>query len=125
LTIVVFNNSTLGMVELEMLVEGFPPAGTGLGHVDYARIASAIGLNAVRGPEPRGLRDALAPALASAAPTLVAVGTDPCALSLPPHITVKQIRGFATGAGKTVLAGGVGKMFEMARSNLRNIRAVR
>jgi pyruvate dehydrogenase (quinone) len=32
-----------------------------------------------------------------------------------------MVHGFALAAGKTVLAGSVGAMVEMARSNLRNI----
>jgi pyruvate dehydrogenase (quinone) len=124
LTVVVFNNSSLGMVELEMLVEGFPPHGTGLGDVDYARIATAIGIDAIRITDPGEVRDGLAAALGSPRPVLVDVVTDPHALSLPPAVTAEQIRGFATAAGKTVLEGGVGKMLDLARSNLRNIRAL-
>ena len=32
-----------------------------------------------------------------------------------------QVKGFALAAGKTVPDGGVGKMLEMARANVRNI----
>lgn len=124
LTIVVFNNSSLGMVELEMLVEGFPSHGTSLGHVDYAAIAAAAGLESIRIVDPGDVRTGLARALASSTPTLVDVVTDPNALSLPPHVTARQIRGFATAAGKTVVAGGVGRMLDMARSNLRHVRAL-
>jgi pyruvate dehydrogenase (quinone) len=123
-TIVVFNNGSLGMVELEMLVEGFPAHGTGLGDVDYAAIATQAGIGAVRVTSPEALREALARALAVDGPTLVDVVTDPNALSLPPHVTAHQIRGFATAATKTVLTGGVGKMLDLARANLRNIRAL-
>jgi len=124
LTIVVFNNGSLGMVELEMLVEGFPAHGTDLGSVDYAAIATHAGIGAVRVTSPDLLRDALARALAVDGPALVDVATDPNALSLPPHVTAQQIRGFATAATKTVLTGGVGKMLDLARANLRNIRAL-
>lgn len=123
-TIVVFNNSALGMVELEMLVEGFPSHGTSLGDVDYAKVAAAIGLDSTRIVHPGDLRSGLGRALASSKPTLVDVVTDPNALSMPPHVTARQVRGFAAAAGKTVLAGGVGKMLDIARSNLRNIRAL-
>lgn len=54
-------------------------------------------------------------------PALIDVVTDPHALSLPPKITREQVSGFALSAGKTVLDGGVGRMVQMARSNLRNI----
>jgi pyruvate dehydrogenase (quinone) len=124
LTVVVFNNSALGMVDLEMLVEGFVPHGTSLGEVDYARIAADAGLAAVRITEPADVRDGLAQALSSPGPALVDVVTDPNALSLPPRITGEQIRGFVTGAGKAVLAGGVGKMLNLARTNLRNVRGL-
>lgn len=107
-----------------MLVEGYPAHGTDLGDVNYAQIARAAGLDAVRITEPGDLRASLARALASPTPTLVDVVTDPNALSLPPRVTGQQIRGFATAATKTVLAGGVGKMMEMARSNVLNIRAL-
>ena len=50
--------------------------------------------------------------------------TDPYALSIPAHITAAQIRGFATAAGKTAFTGGVGKMLDLARANLRNIRTL-
>ncbi|HEY8340969.1 MAG TPA: pyruvate dehydrogenase [Egibacteraceae bacterium] len=124
LTVVVFNNSSLGMVELEMLVEGLPAHGTTLDAVDYAAIARAAGLEAVRITSPGEVRDGLADALATPRPVLVDVVTDPNALSLPPNVTVQQIRGFAMAAGRTVLAGGVGKMLDLARSNLRNVRGL-
>jgi pyruvate dehydrogenase (quinone) len=47
--------------------------------------------------------------------------TDPNALSVPPHITAAQVKGFALAAGKVVLDGGVGNMLELARANVRNI----
>jgi pyruvate dehydrogenase (quinone) len=124
LTVVVFNNSALGMVELEMLVDGFPAYATRPGDVNYAAIAAAVGLESVRITEPDQLRDGLELALASSKPTLVDVVTDPYALSIPAHITAAQIRGFATAAGKTAFTGGVGKMLDLARANLRNIRTL-
>jgi hypothetical protein len=48
-------------------------------------------------------------------------GTDPNALSIPPYITGTQMAGFALAATKVVLDGGVGRMLQMARANLRNI----
>ncbi|GLY84652.1 hypothetical protein [Actinoallomurus iriomotensis] len=54
-------------------------------------------------------------------PALVDVVTDPAALSIPPHITGEQLTGFALSASKMVINGGVGRMLQLARSNLRNI----
>ena len=55
------------------------------------------------------------------AKALLDVVTDPDALEIPPHITKEEAAGFALSAGRTVLAGGVGQMLHVARTNLRNI----
>jgi pyruvate dehydrogenase (quinone) len=119
--IVVFNNSALGMIRLEMMVDGLPPYQTDNGDVDYAAIARAAGIHAVRIEHPADVRDGLSEALAYPGPSLVDLVTDPNALSMPPHITAAQVKGFALAAGKIVLDGGVGGMLELARANVRNI----
>ncbi|MEV4597968.1 pyruvate dehydrogenase [Amycolatopsis sp. NPDC049253] len=118
--VVVFNNATLGMVKLEMLVDGLPDFGTDHAPVNFAAIAQACGIHATRVEDPRDVREALAKAFVHPGPAVVELVTDPNALSIPPHITGAQVRGFALGASKTVLNGGVGKMVELARTNLRN-----
>ncbi|MEU3462085.1 pyruvate dehydrogenase [Streptomyces sp. NPDC006733] len=119
--IVLFNNSSLGMVELEMLVAGLPASGTTNRNPDFAAVARACGAYGVRVEKPKDLRDALRGAFKHKGPALVDVVTDPNALSIPPKITGEQIGGFALSMSKTVLDGGVGKMLQMARSNLRNV----
>lgn len=119
--IVLFNNSSLGMVELEMMVEGLPAYGTTNRNPDFAAVARAAGAYGVRVEKPKELRSALRDAFRHKGPALVDVVTDPHALSLPPKITGEQIGGFALSVGKVVLDGGVGKMVQMARSNLRNV----
>ena len=52
---------------------------------------------------------------------LIDIVTDPDALAMPPKITLEQMSGFATAGGKIVLGGGVGKMVNLAKSNVRNI----
>ncbi len=119
--IITFNNSALGMVKLEMLVDGLPDYQTDNSSFDYAAIAQAVGLHSVRVEQPADIRAGLAEALAHPGPALVDLVTDPDALSIPPHITAAQMKGFALGAGKVVLDGGVGRMVELARANVRNI----
>ena len=119
--IVTFNNSSLGMVKLEMLVDGIPDFGTDHASVDYAAIARAAGIHAIRIEQPKDVRAGLREALAHPGPALVDLVTDPNVLSMPPHVSAAQVRGFALAATKVVLSGGVGRMLEMARSNLRNI----
>jgi pyruvate dehydrogenase (quinone) len=71
--------------------------------------------------DPRDVRAALAEAMGRDGPVLVDLVTDPNALSMPPHITMDEVAGFALAASKIVLGGGVGRMLDVARSNLRNI----
>jgi pyruvate dehydrogenase (quinone) len=119
--IITFDNSALGMVELEMLVDGLPDYQTDNSSFDYSAIARAVGIHAVRVEQPLDVRPAIGEALAHPGPVLVDLVTDPDALSIPPHITAAEIKGFTTAAGKIVLEGGVGRMLELARANVRNI----
>ncbi|MGA5003450.1 pyruvate dehydrogenase [Streptomyces koyangensis] len=119
--VVLFNNSSLGMVELEMLVGGLPAFGTTNQNPDFAAVARACGAYGVRVEKPKQLAGALKDAFKHDGPALVDVVTDPNALSIPPNIKAEMVTGFALSASKMVLDGGVGKMLQMARSNLRNI----
>jgi pyruvate dehydrogenase (quinone) len=121
LKIVLFNNTSLAMVKLEMLVAGMPDFETDHSPVDYSAIARAAGLDAVRVTQPADVCDGLADALGREGPALIELITDPNALSMPPSITAEQIKGFALATSKIVLDGGVGRMIDLARSNLRNI----
>ncbi|MFE4593225.1 pyruvate dehydrogenase [Streptomyces laurentii] len=119
--VVLFNNSSLGMVELEMLVGGMPSYGTTNKNPDFAAVARAAGAYGVRVEKPKQLAGALKDALRHRGPALVDIVTDPNALSIPPKISADMVTGFALSAGKIVLDGGVGRMVQMARSNLRNV----
>ncbi|MCB7135014.1 pyruvate dehydrogenase [Cellulosimicrobium marinum] len=119
--VVLFDNASLGMVRLEMLVDGLPMFGTESPQVDYAAVATAIGIPAVRVEKPKDVRRALEDALHRPGPALVDVVTDPRALSIPPTITAGQVRGFAAAMSKEVLGGGMGEVVSMARANLRNV----
>ena len=119
--VVVFNNSTLGMVKLEMLVNGLPDFQTDVPDTNYAEIARAIGFHAERVEDASRLEAAYREAFAAPGPALVEVITDPNALSLPPAITGGQVVGFATAMSKIVLNRGIAEAFSMATSNMRNI----
>ncbi|MEU9579079.1 pyruvate dehydrogenase [Streptomyces chilikensis] len=119
--VVLFNNSSLGMVELEMLVAGLPSHGTANTNPDFAAVAEACGAFGVRVERPKDLAGALKAAFRHKGPALVDVVTDPNALSIPPKIKKEMVTGFALSASKVVLDGGVGRMLQMARSNLRNV----
>ena len=119
--VVVFDNSALGMVKLEMEVAGIPDWGTALKNPNFAKMAEAVGVLGVRIEDPSEVRAGLERALAHPGPVLVDVVTDPNALSLPPHVTVKQAAGFALAMAKLTLSGHVDEVVDTIESNLRNI----
>lgn len=104
-----------------MLVAGLPSYGTTNRNPDFSAIARAAGAFGVRVEKPKQLAGALKEAFAHKGPALVDVVTDPNALSIPPRISAEMVTGFALSASKIVLDGGVGRMVQMARSNLRNV----
>jgi pyruvate dehydrogenase (quinone) len=99
--IVTFNNSSLGRVQLEMLVDGSPDHETDNGSFDYAAIAKAAGIHSVRVEQPGDIRGGLREALAHRGPALVDLVTDPNALSIPPHITAEEVKGFRARGEQT------------------------
>jgi pyruvate dehydrogenase (quinone) len=119
--VIVFNNSSLGMVRLEMMVAGDPPFETDHDQVDYAAIAAGAGFFTRRVTEPGDLQEAAKEVLAHDGPALLDVVTTPDALEIPSHITAEEARGFSLSVGKMVLHGGVGQLAELARVNVRNI----
>lgn len=120
-TIVVFNNSTLGMVKLEMLVDGMPDYGVDVPAVDYAAVATALGIWSRRVDKPVDVEQAFRDAFDHDGPALVDVVTDPLALSIPPTISGEQVSGFALAVSKIVMNGGMGEAVKMAKANIRNI----
>ena len=95
ITVVVFNNTKLGMVKLEMEQVGLPEYGTDLDNPDFAELGRAMGLEAVQVSEPEDLADALRTAVQSPKPYLVEVLTNPDEVSVPGEIEPSQVYGFA------------------------------
>ncbi len=75
--IITFDNSSLGMVKLEMLVDGIPDYETDHAPVNYAAIAEAAGLHAVRIEQPHDVRAGLTEALQHPGPALVDLAPTP------------------------------------------------
>ncbi|HET7305651.1 MAG TPA: pyruvate dehydrogenase, partial [Segeticoccus sp.] len=119
--VVLFNNSTLGMVKLEMLVDGLPDYGVDVPDTNYTAIAEAMGFHAQRVVKPGDIEQAYRDAFRHKGPALVELITDPQALSLPPKVTGEQVFGFATAMSKIVLNKGAGEVVSMARSNMRHL----
>ena len=119
--LVVFNNSSLNFIELEMKAAGFVTWGTGLDNPDFAALAQAMGIHAVRVEESSQLPAALKEVLEHDGPALIDVVTERHELSIPPSITAEQVKGFALYAFRTVMSGRGDELIDLARTNLRQI----
>ena len=84
--LVVFDNSALGMVKLEMEVNGLPDFQTDLKNPNFAKVAEAMGMMGVRIENPADVSSGLKKALQQSGPALIDVVTDANAVSLPSHI---------------------------------------
>jgi acetolactate synthase-1/2/3 large subunit len=79
-TVILLNNGILGFQKhAELHTWGAHTSAVAFAPVDHVAIAAACGADAVRVETPATLRDTLAAALSSGAPTLVEVMTDPAA----------------------------------------------
>jgi pyruvate dehydrogenase (quinone) len=119
--IVVLNNGSLSFVELEMKADGIVNYGTDLDNPDFAEVARAVGLYGVRVEDPGELDDALRAAFAHPGPSLVDVVTARQELALPPKISFQQASGFTLWATRSVLSGDGSTVFEVAKTNLRQL----
>ncbi len=115
----VFNNGSLGFVELEQKVEGLLDAYTNLENPDFARVAQAIGFQASRVERAEDLEAAVRAWLAEPGPALLDVLTDRMELVIPPKIEPGQIFGTALYSAKALLSGRAGDVWELAVQNLK------
>jgi pyruvate dehydrogenase (quinone) len=119
--VMLFNNSTLGMVRIEMAVAGYIPFGTDVKNPDFGAIARAAGIHGERVESTEDVRPAIARAFAHDGPALIDFVTDPRALSMPPRTTIAQVRGMALAMTRLVFAGDTAEVVETIKSNVRNI----
>ncbi|MGX9790601.1 ubiquinone-dependent pyruvate dehydrogenase [Mycobacterium sp. MMS18-G62] len=116
--VIVFNNSSLNFVELEMKAAGIVNFGTDLVNPDFAAVAQAMGIFGRRVEQPADLQQALADAFAFDGPALVDVVTARQELSIPPAITVEQAKGFSLYAIRTILAGRGDELLDLITTNV-------
>jgi len=116
--IVVFNNSALSFVELEMKAAGYLETGTELVNPNFASVAQAIGITGIRVEDPGDLDAAVDRAFTMDGPVLLDVLVNRQELSLPPKINFEQAHGFTLWMLKAVLNGEGSKLVQLARTNL-------
>ena len=116
--LVVFNNSSLGFVELEMKAAGQVDYGTNLVNPHFSKLAESAGIFGVRVERPEELRPALTEALAHDGPALVEVLVNRQELSMPPTISIEQALGFSLYMIRAVLSGRGDEVIDLAKTNL-------
>ncbi len=119
--VVVFNNSSLNFVELEMKASGFVTTATGLENPDLAGIARAAGLKGFHVDSSDNLEQVLAEAFAYDGPALIDVVTERQELTIPPSVKLEQAKGFALYAMRTLLSGRGDELVDLTKANARQI----
>jgi pyruvate dehydrogenase (quinone) len=119
--VVVFNNGALSFVELEMKAAGIVTFATDLDNPSFAEVAGAIGLHGVRVEKPSELESGLRDALAHPGPALIEVMTERQELSIPPKVTLDQMRGFTLYAARSIFSGNGDEVVQLAKTNLRQL----
>jgi len=116
--VVVFNNGSLGFVELEMKAAGLVDFGTDLVNPNFAKLAESADIFGVRVAKPEELRPALSEALQHNGPALVEVLVNRQELSMPPTIDLEQALGFSLYLIRAVLSGRGDEVIDLAKTNL-------
>jgi pyruvate dehydrogenase (quinone) len=116
--IVVFNNGTLGFVELEQKSTGFLPAGTELKNPNFAAMAEAVGVRGIRIEDPGEVEGGIAAALAYDGPVLVDAVVNRTELAMPPAVNAEMAKGFTLYMVKAVMSGRGDELVDLARTNL-------
>jgi pyruvate dehydrogenase (quinone) len=115
---VVFNNGSLGFVELEMKATGFLSHATDLVNPDFAKIAEGTGILGLHVDDPEQLRPALERAFAHDGPALVDIAVNRQELAMPPSLKLDQIVDFNLYMVKAILNGRGDEIVDLARTNL-------
>jgi pyruvate dehydrogenase (quinone) len=116
--VVVFNNSSLGFVELEMKAAGLIDYGTELVNPNFATLAESAEILGIRVEDPKDLAPALRTAFSHNGPCLVDVVVNRQELSMPPTISFEQARGFGLYLIRAVLSGRGDEVIDLVKTNL-------
>ena len=122
--IIVFNKRSLGMVKLEMEVDGLQDWQTNMLNPDFAQVAEAMGMTGFNVSDPEEVLTTLLNAFELDGPVLVNIMTDPNALAMPPKIEFGQMVGFAQSMYKLLINGRSQEVIDTINSNFKHIREV-
>lgn len=115
--VIVYNNGSLGFVEMEQKVEGLLDAYTELKNPDFARLADAMGIYGRRVDNADTLEEAIQDVLSRPGPALLDVRVNRYELVMPPKVEPGQVLHTALYSAKAVLSGRGDEVGELLRSN--------
>jgi pyruvate dehydrogenase (quinone) len=115
--VIVYNNSSLGFVEMEQKVEGLLDAFTELKNPDFARLAEAIGFYGRRVDDAATLNEAVRDVLSQPGPALLDVKVNRYELVMPPKVEAGQVLHTALYSAKAIIAGRGKEVEELVRTN--------
>lgn len=115
--LVVFNNSVLGFVAMEMKAGGYLTDGTELDNPDFAAIAKACGIMGLRVEKASEIDGALEQAFAHPGPVLIDVITAKDELAMPPQIKLEQAKGFSIYMLRAIMNGRGDEIVDLAKTN--------
>jgi pyruvate dehydrogenase (quinone) len=116
--VIVFNNGSLGFVDLEQKSTGFLNFGTDFKNPNFAAMADAVGIKGIRIERPADVEGGIADALAHDGPVLVDAVVNRTELAMPPAVTAEMAKGFTLFMVKAVLSGKMDEVVDLAVSNL-------
>jgi len=116
--LIVFNNSSLGMVKLEMRVAGLEDFVVDVKPTNFAKMADALGIRGFRVENAADLKESLRAAVRHPGPVLVDVVTDPNALAIPPKVNAKEVAGYGMYVAKRTLHGRLFESIDELKGNL-------
>jgi len=116
--VVVFNNSTLGFIELEQKSTGFLPFGTEFENPNFAAMAEAVGIRGIRMEDPAEVEGGIAAALSHEGPVVVDAVVARTELAMPPSITVEMAKEFSLYMVKAIINGRTDEILDLAKTNL-------
>lgn len=115
--LLVFNNGSLGFVEMEQRVEGLLDSYTDLENPDFSALAKACGIGAYRADSADTLEEVMRAWLAADGPALLDVPVNRMELVMPPKIELSQVASTALFGVKAVLDGRTKEVISLLKSN--------
>ena len=115
--LLIYNNGSLGFVEMEQRVEGLLDSYTDLHNPDFAAVARACGLQGWRVDSASDLEPAMRDWLAADGPALLDVKVNRMELVMPPHVKPGQVAATGLFGIKAVLNGRADEVVSLIRDN--------